>query len=60
MAEESEIGESVVKVGFQRFIKALKDISKFQDLFWFMLTFLVYSNGIGTIITMAAAQGNCI
>ncbi len=55
MAEESEIGESVVKVGFQRFIKALKDISKFQDLFWFMLTFLVYSNGIGTIITMAAA-----
>jgi UMF1 family MFS transporter len=55
MAEESEIGESVVKVGFQRFIKALKDISKFQDLFWFMVTFLVYSNGIGTIITMAAA-----
>jgi len=55
MAEEGEIGESVVKVGFQRFIKALKDISKFQDLFWFMLTFLVYSNGIGTIITMAAA-----
>ncbi|HOO58653.1 MAG TPA: MFS transporter, partial [Anaerolineaceae bacterium] len=53
--EESEIGQSVTKVGFQRFIKALREISQFPDLFWFMLTFFIYSNGIGTIITMAAA-----
>lgn len=57
MAEEGEIGQSVVTVGFKRFFKALKEISKFRDLFWFLLTFFVYANGIGTIITMAVAFG---
>ena len=57
MVEEGEIGQNVIVVGFKRFIKALKDISKFRDLFWFLLTFFVYANGIGTIITMAVAFG---
>lgn len=57
MAEKSEIGQNVLTVGFKRFFKALKDISKFRDLFWFLLTFFVYANGIGTIITMAVAFG---
>lgn len=57
MAEESEIGQNVLTVGFKRFFKALKDISKFRDLFWFLLTFFIYANGIGTIITMAVAFG---
>jgi len=54
MAEASEVGENVWKVSFSRFIQAFKDIRKFKDLFWFFLTFFVYANGIGTIITMAA------
>ncbi len=57
MVEESEIGQNVISVGFKRFFKGLKDISKFRDLFWFLLTFLVYANGIGTILTMAVAFG---
>jgi UMF1 family MFS transporter len=57
MVEESEIGQNVLLVGFRRFFKALRDISKFRDLFWFLLTFFVYANGIGTIITMAVAFG---
>lgn len=57
MIETSEIGQKVIAVGFKRFFKALKDISKFQDLFWFLLTFFIYANGIGTIITMAVAFG---
>jgi UMF1 family MFS transporter len=57
MVEESEIGQNVIAVGFKRFFKALRDISKFRDLFWFLLTFFVYANGIGTIITMAVAFG---
>ncbi|MEE4260547.1 MAG: MFS transporter [Bacteroidales bacterium] len=57
MAEASEIGQNVLTVGFRRFFKALKDIAKFRDLFWFLLTFFVYANGIGTIITMAVAFG---
>jgi len=57
MVEESEIGQNVLTVGFKRFFTTLKDISKFRDLFWFLLTFFVYANGIGTIITMAVAFG---
>ena len=57
MAEESEIGQNVIVVGFKRFFKALKHITKFRDLFWFLLTFFIYANGIGTIITMAVAFG---
>lgn len=57
MAETGEVGQNVLTVGFQRFFKALKEIRKFRDLFWFLLTFFIYSNGIGTIITMAVAFG---
>jgi len=55
--ESAELHLNVVTVGFKRFFKALKNISKFKDLFLFLLTFLIYSNGIGTIITMAVIFG---
>ncbi|MDP2964429.1 MAG: MFS transporter [Pelolinea sp.] len=55
--EHGEEGLNVLTVGFQRFFKALKGISKFRDLFLFLLAFFVYANGIGTIITMAVAFG---
>lgn len=53
--EESEIGQSVITVGFKRLAKAFAGIRQFKDLFLFLITFFVYANGIGTIITMAAA-----
>ena len=56
-AYEHEIGEDVIKVGFGRFFSAFGNIRKFKDLAWFMLTFFVYSNGIGTFITMATIIG---
>ncbi|MCD6355705.1 MAG: MFS transporter, partial [Anaerolineaceae bacterium] len=55
--EKGEEGMSIITVGFKRFFEALKDVSKFKDLFLFLITFFVYSNGIGTIITMAVAFG---
>jgi UMF1 family MFS transporter len=55
--EKGEEGMSLITVGFKRFFSALKDISKFRDLFLFLLAFFVYANGIGTIITMAVAFG---
>ena len=55
--EKGEEGMNLVTVGFKRFFKALKEISKFRDLFLFLLAFFVYANGIGTIITMAVAFG---
>jgi len=55
--EKGEEGMHVIKIGFTRFINALKSIRQFGDLFLFLLAFFVYSNGIGTIITMAVAYG---
>jgi len=55
MAEERELGQSGVLVSLRRIGKTFREIQDYKDLFWFLLTFLVYSNGIGTIITMAAA-----
>ncbi|MGI6740752.1 MAG: MFS transporter [Brevefilum sp.] len=57
MVETSEIGQNMLTVGFRRLFATLKDITRFRDLFWFFLTFFVYANGIGTIITMAVAFG---
>ena len=55
MAEERELGRNGVIVSLQRLGKTFREMRDYKDLFWFLLTFLVYSNGIGTIITMAAA-----
>ena len=55
--EKGEEGMNLVTAGFKRFVTSLKDISKFRDLFLFLLAFFVYANGIGTIITMAVAFG---
>jgi MFS transporter, UMF1 family len=57
MIQKGEETLNVITVGFKRFIQALAEISKLRDLFTFLLAFLVYSNGIGTIITMAVALG---
>lgn len=55
MAQVGEENQNVLTVGFKRFFQAFREIREYKDLFWFLLTFLVYANGIGTIITMAAA-----
>jgi MFS transporter, UMF1 family len=57
MIQKGEETLNVITVGFKRFFQALAEISKLRDLFTFLLAFLVYSNGIGTIITMAVALG---
>ena len=55
--EKGEENLNVLTVGFKRFFGALKNITRFRDLFLFLLAFFVYANGIGTIITMAVAFG---
>jgi UMF1 family MFS transporter len=55
--EKGEEDMNLVTAGLKRFFASLKDISKFRDLFLFLLAFFVYANGIGTIITMAVAFG---
>jgi UMF1 family MFS transporter len=42
---------------FSRLGKTFKEIRRFRDLFLMLIAFLIYGNGIGTIITMATIYG---
>jgi len=50
-------GENVISVSFQRLWNTLLDISRFRELFKFLVAFLIYNDGIGTIIGLAAIYG---
>ena len=48
---------SYVAYGFGRFFKTLRSFRHYRDLFWFLAAFLVYNDGIQTVIAMAAIFG---
>jgi MFS-type transporter involved in bile tolerance (Atg22 family) len=50
-------GETVVGVSFKRLWDTLRDVRRYDDLFKFLLAFLIYNDGIGTIISVAAIYG---
>ncbi len=49
--------ENVLTASFQRLGATLKDIRQYRELFKFLLAFLIYNDGIGTIIGVAAIYG---
>lgn len=50
-------GENVVSASFSRLYHTLIDISHYRELFKYLLAFLIYNDGIGTIIGVAAIYG---
>jgi UMF1 family MFS transporter len=50
-------GEHVVSVSFKRLWGTFRDIRQYRELFKFLLAFLIYNDGIGTIIGVAAIYG---
>jgi UMF1 family MFS transporter len=50
-------GENVVGVSFRRLWNTLKDIRQYRELFKYLVAFLIYNDGIGTIIGVAAIYG---
>ena len=50
-------GENVLTASFKRLGQTIKDISRYRDLFMFLIAFLIYNDGIGTIIGLAAIYG---
>ncbi len=50
-------GENVVTVSFKRLWETLKDIRRYRELFKYLIAFLIYNDGIGTIIGVAAIYG---
>ncbi len=51
--EKDEVGFGPFQASFSRLGKTFREIRNYRDLATAMLAFWIYSNGIGTIITMA-------
>jgi len=48
---------SYLKYGFIRFFRTLRSFRNYKDLLWFLVAFLIYNDGIQTVIAMAAIFG---
>ena len=56
--EQDEVaGMNPVRVGVKRLVKTFREIRGYRHAFLFLLAFLAYNDGIGTINGMAAAYG---
>jgi UMF1 family MFS transporter len=56
-AVRADLGRNVVAVSFDRLRTTFKDIRQYRELFKFLVAFLIYNDGIGTIIGVAAIYG---
>ncbi len=52
-----EPGESLLGVSFGRLRKTLSEIRQYKELFKYLVAYLIYNDGIGTIIGVAAIYG---
>jgi UMF1 family MFS transporter len=50
-------GENVVSLSFKRIGETLSHIRRYSELFKYLIAFLIYNDGIGTIIGVAAIYG---
>lgn len=50
-------GETVVGVSFRRLVATLRDLRGYSELFKLLVAFLIYNDGIGTIISVATIYG---
>lgn len=49
--------ENIVTVGFKQIRHTLSEIRSYRELFRFLIAFLIYNDGIGIIISVAAIYG---
>lgn len=52
-----QAGENAVRASFRRLAETFRDVRQYRELFKFLLAFLIYNDGIGTIIGVAAIYG---
>jgi len=50
-------GENVITVSFKRLRETFKDMRQYRELFKYLVAFLIYNDGIGTIICVSAIYG---
>ena len=53
-AEDLPPGKSVVRASFGRIAETLRRVRRYGELFQFLIAYLIYNDGIGVIISMAA------
>jgi len=58
LTAEERAGMNPLKVGFSRVGSTLKEMGQHKELFLFLLAFLIYNDGVNTIISMATAYGS--
>lgn len=56
--DRSEVGINPVRAGFRRLARTFNNIRQYKELTKFLVAFWLYSDGIGTIIKMAAIYGS--
>ena len=49
--------QNVVSLAFKRLAETIKDVRQYRELFKYLVAFLIYIDGIGTIIGVAAIYG---
>ncbi|HEV8255183.1 MAG TPA: MFS transporter [Vicinamibacteria bacterium] len=55
--ERGEAGRNLVAIGFTRIGHTLRELRGYRQAFLLLVAFLIYNDGIGTIIRMAAPYG---
>jgi UMF1 family MFS transporter len=50
-------GETVIRVSFARLGETLQNLRQYKELFKYLIAFLIYNDGIGTIIGVAVIYG---
>lgn len=50
-------GETVVSVSIKRLVNTIRDIRQYRELFKYLIAFLIYIDGVGTIIGVAVIYG---
>jgi UMF1 family MFS transporter len=50
-------GENVLRTSFKRLAETVRDVRQYRELFKYLVAFLIYVDGIGTIIGVAAIYG---
>ena len=50
-------GENALTASFRRMARTFRDMRRYKELFKYLIAFLIYNDGIGTIIGVAAIYG---
>lgn len=51
-------GRMALRAGLQGLMTTFREVRRHRDALWFLVAFLLYSDGIGTIMRLAAAYGS--